>query len=94
MSDKKESSNGDATSIISELINKNNIIMLVWFLAIYFVITQVIGLSFGQENKHAITTSFFNVVTLIAFVGFIAWYLSEHSTDDAVRQSTNLTRLY
>jgi hypothetical protein len=72
---------------IFELLNRNNIVMLLWFLAIYFVITQLIGLSFGQDKKHDISSKVLDGVTLCVIIVAMIQYFTSNNLDDAVNDT-------
>lgn len=69
-------SNSNEESNLYKIFDKSNIILLIWFLAIYVIISFILGIFYksdGQTNQNIITSRIIDLLVFI-FVGIISLY--------------------
>lgn len=95
----KTISNNDtsATDAFSTIFTKSNIIMLVWFLAIYLVIYFILGIftsSQGQTNQKLMASRVFDFLVFVFLIATIGYsFLSLSNNDKETALKTQLSSL-
>jgi len=73
----KEFDNSSLSSAMNSIFNKSNIIFIVWFLAIYFIIYFILGLFFKSENSLFSAGYLFDIMMFVFLVVILfVWYYS------------------
>jgi hypothetical protein len=99
-SGKTTSNDTSATDAFSTIFTKSNIIMLVWFLAIYLVIYFILGIftsSQGQTNQKLMASRVFDFLVfifLIATLGYSFFSLSNSDKEAAFKKQLTSLKDY
>lgn len=77
--------NSSSLETMNNVFNKSNIIFIIWFLAIYFIIYFVLGLFLKSENGSSSGGYIFDVIMFVLLIVIlVGWY---YSTPDDNREN-------
>ena len=81
----EEFDNSSLSDAMNSIFNKSNIIFIIWFLAIYFIIYFVLGLFFKSENGSFTGGYIFDIIMFVLLIVIlVGWY---YSTPDDNREN-------
>jgi len=86
------SSTSSSTDIFYIIFSKSNILLLLWFLAIYFIIYFILGIftsSQGQMNQKLIASHVFDFLIFLFIIGTIGYSFISLSATDKENAVTN-----
>lgn len=87
----KSASITPASEVYSQVLTKSNLMMLIWFLAVYFVVYFVVQLLSGGSGSSSAVVRVFDLVALICLIIYLINALFYTSSEE---QTQNASELY
>jgi hypothetical protein len=87
----------DSVSLIEQIFNKSNIVLILWFLAIYIIASFLIGIFRSTDSTTSFLFRFIDMLVFLFILAFVLFYFFSYS--DAAKQaslqsSLNWLRVY
>lgn len=79
---------GDLSNIFSTVFSNSNIMLVVWFLAAYFITYIVIGIFSSEDTGPSLVIRIIDIFIILLVFGYISWYyynIPAEKRDDTIK---------
>jgi hypothetical protein len=87
----------DSISLIEQIFNKSNIVLFLWFLAIYVIASFLIGIFRNNDPNSSILFRFIDMLLFLFILAFILYYFFSYSDvakHDSLQRVLNWLRVF